>query len=327
VGATNLRFAIREPDGALSTSRVYSTQAYASLQDAIEAYLDGQPISGRPAEGAIAIAGVVGGDQVKMTNHAWDLSISGLREQLRMRRLVAVNDASANAMAVPLLAEDDRTQIGSGNVAPSSPIGVIAPGTGLGVSGNFPFGDSFKVIASEGGHVTMSPANRKEDEVLEILRRRFDHVSAERVLSGPGLVNLYTALCKLAGVDAAALSPAQITDPGTNNSQAREATEMFCAMLGTVAGNLALTLAAKGGIYIAGGIVPRLGTRFARSQFRERFEAKGTLHAYVAGIPTFVIVRPSPALLGLAKLLESNEQVLARGARRIRRSGSGPGLG
>jgi glucokinase len=322
-----VRFAIREPDGALSTSQVYSTHAYASLQDAIEAYLDGLVASGRPAEGAVAIAGVVVGDQVKMTNHPWDFSISGLQEQLGMRRLIVVNDASANAMAVPLLTEDDWMQIGPGRIARTSPIGVIAPGTGLGVSGNFPVGGSFKVIASEGGHVTMSATNRKEEEVLEILRRRLDHVSAERVLSGPGLVNLYTALCELAGTEAAGLSPSQITDPGANDSQAREATEMFCAMLGTIAGNLALTIAAKGGIYLAGGIVPRLGTRFARSQFRERFEAKGRLRSYLAAIPTLMIVSPSPALLGLAKLLESDEQVFARHARRYHPSRSGPGRG
>jgi glucokinase len=152
----------------------------------------------------------------------------------------------------------------------------------------------------------MAAADDREAAVIALLRRRFDHVSAERFLSGPGLVNLYNALCELAGSPAAELTPAQITDPhiGEQDRHAREATAMFCAMLGTIAGNLALTLGARGGIYIAGGIVPRLGTVFERSQFRARFESKGRMSPYVAAIPTFVIAHPAPALLGAARLLQ-----------------------
>jgi glucokinase len=142
--------------------------------------------------------------------------------------------------------------------------------------------------------------------VLEIMRARYDHVSAERVLSGPGLVNLYNTLCELSNVKAAPLTAAQITDPKTaaSDATAREATAMFCAMLGTIAGNLALTLGARGGIYIAGGIVPKLGDAFAQSQFRERFEAKGRFRDYLAAIPTYVIVQPFAALAGAARLLD-----------------------
>jgi glucokinase len=162
-------------------------------------------------------------------------------------------------------------------------------------------------IPGEGGHITMPPADAREGAVLDLMRSRYDHVSAERVLSGPGLVNLYNTLCELSHVPAAPLTAAQISDPGTEapDPLAREATEMFCAMLGTVAGNLALTLGARGGIYIAGGIVPKLGDFFAKSQFRARFEAKGRFSTYLAAIPTYVVVRPHPALLGAAKLLRS----------------------
>jgi len=143
--------------------------------------------------------------------------------------------------------------------------------------------------------------------VLDLLRRRLDHVSAERVLSGPGILNLYNALCELYGEPQEQFTPAQITDVkiGEEHPRAHEATQMFCAMLGTVAGNLALTLGARGGIFIAGGIVPRLGARFAESQFRARFEAKGRFRDYLAAVPTYVITRPFPALLGAAKLLET----------------------
>ncbi len=161
-------------------------------------------------------------------------------------------------------------------------------------------------VQGEGGHVTMAAADDREAAVLELMRRRFDHVSAERILSGPGLVNLYNALSELSGEPAAPLTAAQITNPGIENEypRAREATAMFCAMLGTIAGNLALTIGALGGIYIAGGIVPKLGESFAQSNFRSRFEAKGRFRGYLAAIPTYVITHPEPALLGAAKLVE-----------------------
>jgi glucokinase len=188
----------------------------------------------------------------------------------------------------------------------SAPIGIIGPGTGLGVSALMPIAAGWTPIEGEGGHVTIAPADAQESDVLELLRKRYDHVSAERVLSGAGLVNLYNALCELAAVPAAPFTPSQITDPRTwsEDPRTRDATAMFCAMLGTVAGNLALTLGARGGLYIAGGIVPRLGNAFAESGFRMRFEAKGRFRWYLAAIPTYVITRPLPALLGAAALLE-----------------------
>ena len=152
----------------------------------------------------------------------------------------------------------------------------------------------------------MAPSDARESAVLDLMRTRYDHVSAERTLSGPGLVNLYNALCELDHVPAAPLTAAQITDPmtGAKEALAREATQMFCAMLGTIAGNLALTLGAHGGIYIAGGIVPKLGDTFTQSQFRTRFAQKGRFTSYLAEIPTYVVVHPYAALLGGAKLLE-----------------------
>ena len=131
--------------------------------------------------------------------------------------------------------------------------------------------------------------------MIALLRQRFDHVSAERVLSGPGLVNLYNALCELGGQPSAGFTAAQITDPKTmaEDACASRAVSMFCAMLGTVAGNLALTLGARGGIYIAGGIVPKLGDAFAQSHFRDRFEDKGRFSTYLAAIPTYRH-RPAP---------------------------------
>jgi glucokinase len=197
-------------------------------------------------------------------------------------------------------------QIGSGQPVADAPIGIIGPGTGLGVGALVRAGGAWITVPSEGGHVTMAPGDARESAVLDLMRRRFDHVSAERVLSGPGLVNLYNALCETEGVPAASYTAAQIVDAGTASRDPRcqETVAMFCAMLGTIAGNLALTLGARGGIYISGGIVPKLGVALAQSAFRARFEQKGRLRMYLAPIPTHVITHAVPAFLGAATLLD-----------------------
>jgi glucokinase len=160
-------------------------------------------------------------------------------------------------------------------------------------------------LTGEGGHATMSPASDRESAVLNHMRRHFDHVSAERVLSGPGIVNLYNTLAEIDRVPSKGYAASQITDLGMRGEDpvCAEATAMFCAMLGTVAGNLALTLGARGGVFIAGGIVPRLGRFFADSPFRARFQAKGRFEPYLAAIPTAVVTHPLAAFLGCASLL------------------------
>jgi glucokinase len=304
IGATNARFALVAPGGDVTETRVLLCDDYPTIGDAITAYL--AEVGGtKPVEAVLAVAASPTGDEVSMTNHPWTFSIRALRQRLGLRRLRVINDFHANAAAVPYLAANERVQVGPGAPVADAPIGVIGPGTGLGVSALVATAKGPKPIPGEGGHVTMPPADARESAVLELMRARYDHVSAERVLSGPGLVNLYNVLCELSHVPAAPLTAAQITDPktGAGDPCAKEATAMFCAMLGTIAGNLALTLGARGGIYIAGGIVPKLGPAFAQSQFRERFEAKGRFRSYLAPIPTYVVVRPFAAFLGASKLL------------------------
>lgn len=306
IGATNARFAVVQPDGTMTRPRLFALNDYPTVADAIATYLAEEHLPRKPIEAAIAIASPVTGDEVTMTNHPWSFSVERLRRHFGFKRLRVINDFAAIALAIPHLSDSDRIQIGAGTAVAGAPIGVIGPGTGLGVSVLVPAENGFTPVGGEGGHVTMAPANARESAVLDLMRRRYDHVSAERVLSGPGLVNLYNALCELSGVPAAPFTAAQITSEqiGQEDPCAREATAMFSAMLGTVAGNLALTLGARGGIFIAGGIVPKLGAAFAQSGFREWFEAKGRFRGYLAAIPTFVIIRPLPALLGAAKLLE-----------------------
>jgi glucokinase len=240
-----------------------------------------------------------------MTNHPWNFSIRALRDRLGFERLEVINDFTALALALPRLAPDERMAVGGGAAAAGAPIGVLGPGSGLGVSGLVPSGSRWIALTGEGGHATMAPANDRESAVLDRMRRHFDHVSAERALSGPGLVNLYNTLAAIDGVPARGFTAAQITDLATRAEDplCRETTMIFCAMLGSMAGNLALTLGARGGVYVGGGIVPRLGQTFVESPFRERFEAKGRLQVYLAAIPTFVVTHPLPAFLGCAALL------------------------
>jgi glucokinase len=305
IGGTNARFGLVAPDGTLLHSRVLADADYPGIADAIDAYLADRGGLPRPRRGAIAIASPVAGDEVRMTNHPWAFSISALQERLRFQRLRVINDFTAQALALPYLRDGDRNAVGGGKAQPGFPIGVLGPGSGLGVSGLIPTGDRYVPLTGEGGHATMPPYTERESAVLGALRRHLDHVSAERVLSGPGIVNLYNGLAEVDGVPARQYTAAQITDEATGKEDAmcQEATEMFCAMLGTVAGNLALSLGAKGGVYIAGGIVPRLGERFAASQFRERFEAKGRFRDYLAAIPTYVVTHNLPAFLGCAAAL------------------------
>jgi glucokinase len=265
----------------------------------------------RPQAAALAIAGPITGERVALTNHPWSFAIGELRRRFDLDRLIAVNDFTAVAAAIPHLTASERNAVGGGNAVAAVPIGVLGPGSGLGVGGVIPMGDTWLALSGEGGHITMAPASIRESAVLDHMRRRFDHVSAERLLSGPGLVNLYNTLAQIDRVPAASYSPAQITDPqiGEQDPHCREAVEMFCAMLGTIAGNLALTLGARGGVYIAGGIVPKLGARFAASRFRDQFEDKGRLRPFLAEIPSCVITHPFPAFLGLAALLSGRSMV------------------
>jgi glucokinase len=203
------------------------------------------------------------------------------------------------------LGPDERRQVSEGTAVEKAPIGLIGPGTGLGVSGLVWSGHHWIPLETEGGHVTFSACDEREWAIYRVLQRRFDHVSPERLLSGPGLVNLYTALAELEGWSAEDLVPADITDRALTGScrHCVEVLELFCGMLGTAAGNLALTLGARGGVYIGGGIVPRLGDFFDRSAFRARFEAKGRFSDYLATIPSWVITAANPALRGVAAAL------------------------
>lgn len=231
-----------------------------------------------------------------------------MREHLGLTRLEVVNDFVANALAVPHLSDQDRVRVGGGAADTRFPIAVLGPGTGLGVALLIPSnGGAVMPIATEGGHVTMPARTPREVAVLSVLQRRFDHVSAERVISGSGLVNLYQSLCELEGATPATDDPADLGHRASsgNDLLAREALDLMFGMLGTVAGNLALSTGALGGVAIMGGIVPRYLNLFKNSAFREAFEAKGRFQSYMRGIPVDVVTHAYPAFLGLAGLVRA----------------------
>jgi glucokinase len=304
IGGTNARFAL-VPAGSPEPQDEKTVRCadFPSLELAARRYLQdrGNPVV---REAALDVAVDPIGDFIKLTNGPWGFSIEQTRRALGLDRLQVVNDFTALALAVPTLRSDEVQPVGGGTAVPGMPIAVIGPGTGLGVSGLIPAGGRFVALQGEGGHTAFSPMDEREAAVLRWLQQRYDHVSTERVVSGMGLENLYRALCAMDGVEAQSLGPESITAAALSDGDAQcaEAVEMFCAILGTAAANLVVTLGARAGCYIGGGIVPRLGDYFARSPFRARFERKGRFSSYVAAVPTYVILAQTPALRGLATL-------------------------
>jgi glucokinase len=303
IGGTNARFAVAE-NGKYRRLRHVEVSHYASLHDALTDYLTGLSGTERPVAAALAVAGPVTGDTVALTNLSWRFSIAELRQRLAFSTLKVVNDFAATAMSVPYLPNQDVFTVGPSLPEATGAIGVIGPGTGLGVGGLLPNAGQWLPWAGEGGHSSVPAVTPEEDAIVRVLRSRWGHVSAERVLSGAGLVNLYQALCEIGGVRPAPLSPADVTDHAIRGTDPRciHAFAHFCSILGTVAGDLALTLGATGGIYIAGGILLRFKEPFAASGFRARFESKGRLSGFLVKIPTYLILEESPALLGLANM-------------------------
>ena len=310
VGGTNARFAFQSaPGAALSEVSVLPVAAYPRLQDALHDYLGRLGPQRRVQAAAIAIANPVTGDQLHMTNHDWSFSQRALREEMGWSRLRVVNDFTALAMALPLLPAEHLRQLGGGAALPHAARALLGAGTGLGVSGLLPDGRGGWVpIEGEGGHVTLPAATPRERLVMDALAQRHGRASAERVCSGTGLLETFGILCAADGVATQGItSAAEVSAAALQHGQpqALETLQMFCGLMGSVAGNLALTLGARGGVYLGGGIVPRLGDWFDHSAFRARFEDKGRFSGYLAAIPVWVITaRDSPALLGAAACLD-----------------------
>lgn len=307
IGATHTRFALTDRGHILEQIKIFSTSDFPDLATAVKHY---RHQSGQPdiRHAAIGIANPVTGDSVHMTNSSWAFSIEATRKSLNLESLELINDFTALALSLPLLSETDLIKIGSGCRIAGAPLGLIGPGTGLGVSGLIPSGKkSWVPLAGEGGHASFAPNSDRELALWQEARKQFEHVSIERLLSGSGLQFIYQALNSLDGNAPAPLSPNEISEHAINNSCAysREALNSFCAILGSTAGDIALTLGARGGVFIGGGIAPAIGQYLANSCFRARFENKGRFSHYLAAIPTFLIDSPYAALRGAASYLDA----------------------
>ncbi len=307
VGGTNARLALCAMDsGEISQAKTYSGLDYPSLEEVIRVYLAEHNTSVDDA--CIAIACPIKGDWVAMTNHTWEFSITEMKANLGFKHLEIINDFTAVSMAIPVLSDADKLQFGGVAAQAGKPIAVYGAGTGLGVAHLVQAGDQWLSLPGEGGHVDFAPNSDEEDAVLHALRAELGHVSAERLLSGPGLVNLYRGLVLADERLPEALQPKDVTERALADSctDCRRALSLFCVLMGRFGGNLALNLGTFGGVYIAGGIVPRFLEFFKGSGFRVAFEDKGRFQAYLKDIPVFLITHAHPGLLGAGAYLRQS---------------------
>ncbi len=303
IGGTNLRFAWMAGEET-SPLTVLPRAEYQGLADAIADHLE-KSGSSRPDAMALAVAGPVRDNRVVMTNAGWHLDAAALGHRLGVPRVHLVNDFAATAWSLSRLSASDLVQIG-GSSPPLGGIRVVCgPGTGLGVAAVVPTAEGEMVIAGEAGHMTLAGQDAQQDAVIARLRNRFGHVSAERALSGPGLENLHAALTEAMGRKVVEHTAAEIVIGAREGrcEMCRLAIELFCSLLGGFAGDLALAFGARGGVYLAGGILPRMLDLLRASDFRMRFEAKGRFHDYLAPVPAFAILHPEPAILGLQAMI------------------------
>jgi len=317
VGGTNARFGtVAAPGAAVEDVRVLSVAGHAGPAAAVRAYLAGaEAVRPAPKSAAFALATALDGDRIELTNGAWSFSRAETQAELGLQTLLCLNDFEAQALSLPKLGPHqlrawDAAPPATEGAATGTVMAVIGPGTGLGVGGVVRAPGRWIALPGEGGHATLSPADDFESAVLGQARREFLHVSAERFLSGIGLPVLCRSVAAvMGGEDVASLTTEQIVARGlSGESPACSRTlDVFCAMLGGFAGNVALTLGSRGGVFIGGGIVPRLGERFFQSEFRRRFEAKGRFQSFLAGIPTALITDTLAALSGAAMALEQAE--------------------
>ncbi|WP_286951154.1 MULTISPECIES: glucokinase [Brevundimonas] len=306
VGGTNARFALaRNVEGrpVLEHVESFPAEIHPTFLDGVKAYLDGCPL--KPTGGVIAVAGPVTDGAIDLTNSPWRVSEDEL-QTLGLKPIRLINDFEALAWGAPVVPEDELASLGGpAQGDPHAAIALVGPGTGFGVSALARDAHGREMaLPSEGGHACFAPGDEIEDEVLRILRRRYDRVSIERLICGPGLLNLHRALAEIDGRETHIDDPAQITAQALEDptSPCGATLARFCAMLGAVAGDIALTTGARGGVYIAGGIAPRILPFIQASPFRRRFERKGRFQDYMAAIPTKVILHKHAALLGAARV-------------------------
>lgn len=312
IGGTNARFGwVADPAGDVCHVRKLAVPDFAGPGDAAVEYLSGlrRQLGADylpPKHAALAVATAVSGDQVVFTNSHWSFSRDSFQRALSLNGLRVLNDFEALALALPHLGASQLQPHGE-LPRPTGTLAVIGPGTGLGVAGVVQTRHGWMALPGEGGHSTLAPGDDFESEVLRLVRLEFEHVSAERLLSGIGMPVLHRAVAGVLGQPVGELWTAeQIMDRGLSGADeaASRSLDTFCSLLGSFAGSVALLLGARGGVYVGGGIVPRMRDRFFASAFRQRFEAKGRLRGYLEAIPTALITDTLAALTGAAAAIE-----------------------
>lgn len=310
IGGTNARFALADTGSRtpllVDSVRQFEVADFPSLAETAQHYLGALAVTpGSMSSGVFAIAGRIDGDEARITNHPWVISRSGTRRALGLQHLLVVNDFAAQAMAVELLTGKDLVAIAGVPWTPPSgnrrTYAVIGPGTGLGVSALIVRDGQRVVLETEGGHVSFAAETAEEAAILERLASYYGHVSNERLVSGGGMVNIHRALSEIAGETTSLLRPEQITAGASRGDpRCQRAVEIFCAVFGAIAGDLVLTLGAWDGVFLTGGLVPKLLADLQRSSFRQRFEAKGRFAQAMARVPSVAVMHPHAGLLGAA---------------------------
>lgn len=315
IGGTNARFAMADAKTpGFSADHTLKCRDFATAEDAIRHYLDVVGAT-KPTAICLAAAGPIVDERVRFTNNPWIIEASALKDTFDTEQVRLLNDFEAIAYSIPFLGDDDAVPVGLPDPAPLASddfmVGVIGPGTGLGAVGLRLFDGSYIPIVGEASHGGFAPESQVQIDVLNHLRERFERVSSERLVSGPGIENLYWALCRIHGEKRAQLNAAEIFTAGIGEGDPRasEAVELFFEVLGQFAGDLALTIGAFDGVYIAGGIAKRYPERLANSRFRNGFERKGRHRSLMERIPTQLITHEQPGLLGAAYCAE---QLIAR---------------
>ena len=308
IGATNARFGLLVGRD-VAVAETYEVADYASPIEAARAFLSGPAAGETPTRALLAAAGPIVNGRIAMTNAAWTVDPARIGSGLNIRDVRVVNDFEALGWSLPALRTDDLVTLGSCSAGERGTMAVMGPGSGFGLAAFATGNNCETVLVTEGGHVTLSSENRREDAVILALRRNLHHVSVERVLSGSGLVQLYHVLAMIDGKTVPERDSGEVVAHALAGDcdVSRETLELFCAFLGSVAGNVALTLGARGGLFIGGGIAPRFTDFLRHSAVRERFEAKGRMSSYLSRIPTAVIVHPTPAFVGLGYLAQAGD--------------------
>lgn len=311
VGGTNARFALVDPQGHVRHPRIFACKQYASLADVIAEYVETTAGRRCPPRAVIAVAGPVLDGEIAFTNLDWVVSEGDLVAHFGFEAVTLINDFAAQALGCPHLEGPDLRLLGPAvGRARECPVVALGAGTGFGVAALARSERGDVAIATEGGHAGFAPSDEVEIEVWRRLQARHDRVSIERVLSGQGLYDLYCTLAELEGQTPGLPDEVAVTTEGlVGDPLASAALDRFCGILGGVAGNLALTFGARGGVFVSGGIAPRIADRLAKGTFRARFEDKGRLADYVRAIPTYLVVHPYPAIIGAARELAQMERL------------------